>query len=226
MDKSEKKFWEDVLRLPLLQGLSRDDVLNMAEHVRFNFHTAKPGARLAAQGNICQGLVGILGGDVVAECAGDERSYVLREWCHAPFVIEPRALFGLTRTYERSYVADGECRVLEIEKAAVRDVMLLYPTFRLNYLNTICFSHYRLERLRWRGRPELLERRIVLFLARRVLHPAGRKELVVHMTTLARELGVTRLQVSRALHILAERGLVELHRGRFVVPRFEQLLAY
>lgn len=226
MKKSEDKFWESVLQMPLLQGHSGQDVLKMAEHVRFNFHTVSDGTVLASPETPCTGLISILGGNVIVERGNDAGSYVLREWCHAPFVIEPRALFGLNHTYERRYTADGDVHVLEWDRSTMRDVMMLYPTFRLNFLNSLCFSHSRLERGRWRDRPASLERQFIYFLSQRVVRPAGRKVLIVHMQDLAAELGVTRLRLSRALHTMAAAALLELHRGRIVIPRFESLASY
>lgn len=226
MKKSEDKFWESVLQMPLLQGHSGQDVLKMAEHVRFNFYTASDGSVLASPEAPCTGLVSILSGNVIVERSNDDKSYVLREWCHAPFVIEPRALFGLNHTYERRYIADGDVHVLAWDRATVRDVMMLYPTFRLNFLNSLCFSHSRLERGRWRGRPASLERQFISFLSQRVAHPAGHKELIVRMQPLAEEFGVSRLRLSRALHSLAAAGLLNLHRGRIVIPHFESLAGY
>lgn len=226
MEKGENKFWRSMLQLSLLQGLSEQDVLQIAEHVRLNFRTISHGQNIVLQGEQCKNLVCILNGTVVAECKSDEGHYKLREWCQAPTILEPRALFGLNRAYERSYIAEGEVQILEIEQGAVRDTLLLYPTFRINLFNTLCFSHYKMERLRWKSYPNAIENRFIAFLHARILHPAGKKELMIRMTDLAKELDTTRLNVSHLLHSLAQNKILKTTRGKIIVPHYELLMTH
>lgn len=220
---SGRRFWKSMLQLSLLQGLSEQDILAIAEHVRFNFHKMVRGHRVVFQGEQCKNLVCILNGDIISECLSDAGHYKILEFYQAPLVIEPRALFGMNRAYERTYVAGEDVQVLEIDRAAVRDVLLLYPTVRFNLLNSLCFTQYRLERHRWKSRPATIEERFITFLKSRAAKPAGRKELHVTLNDLAEELDTRYIHLSRALHGLAKKGLLEMSRKRIYIPRIELL---
>ena len=56
------------------------------------------------------------------------------------------------------------------------------------------------------------------------MYPAGQKAFFMLMEHLADELNDSRLNVSRVLNQLQREGLVELHRGRVVIPQLERLL--
>ena len=56
------------------------------------------------------------------------------------------------------------------------------------------------------------------------MYPAGQKVFFMLMEHLADELNDSRLNVSRVLNQLQREGLVELHRGRVVIPQLERLL--
>jgi len=55
-------------------------------------------------------------------------------------------------------------------------------------------------------------------------YPAGTKTFFILMERLAQELNDSRLNVSRVLNQLQYEGLVELHRGRVVIPQLERLM--
>jgi ABC-type metal ion transport system substrate-binding protein len=76
----------------------------------------------------------------------------------------------------------------------------------------------------WRRAPQTLEDRIVRFLLDHAVYPAGPKSVQILMTRLAMEVNDSRLNVSRALNAMQQRGLLRLHRGHIEVPSLERLL--
>ena len=98
-----------------------------------------------------------------------------------------------------------------------------FLVFRLNLLNMFATQSQKLLRQPWRHRVESLSERIVRFLTLRCVYPAGPKTFYILMTQLADELGDSRLDVSRALNQLQRDGLLELRRGRIIVPQMELL---
>ena len=139
-------------------------------------------------------------------------------------MVQPENLFGLNTTYTRSFLAETEVEVMEIDKSVVRDILFDYTIFRFNYLNFLSYHLQQVHRSRWRSMPLDLSHRFVRFLADRCCRPAGQKELRIKMTQLAKELDATRLNVSRMLGNLEQQGKIQLYRERIVVPAFQDLL--
>jgi len=227
MSNSTKVSLEHLMQLPLLQGMSRSEILRIAGIVALNFSKWSQGRRIVDAGEHCRSLLFVLDGRVVAETHDRERNYFLREWLSAPFILQPEALFGLHTRYTSTFIAADESptSLLEIDKAAIREVLFTIPTFQMNYLNTLCLSAQQKTVEAWESRPVSLHDRIVCFIRTRCCSLAGRKELHINMEHLAHELGTTRLNISRALHRLSETDALTIGRSCITIPDFKQLEA-
>lgn len=217
-------FFLRLLELPLFQGLGKNEFIEMVERVHFVCRKLSTGTTIVKQDDSCRSLIFVLSGDVRVSGYGDNHAYVLNEQLHAPQVVQPDNLFGLNTTYTRTFTAETEVEVMEIEKSVVRDILFDYTIFRFNYLNLLSHNLQQSHRSRWRSLPEDLPHRFVRFLADRCCRPAGQKELCIKMTQLAKELDATRLNVSMMLRELERQGKLHLHRERIVVPAFQDLL--
>lgn len=217
-------FFLRLLNLPLFQGLGRSEYTEMATRVRFACRKVTAGTVLIRQDEPCRSLIFVLSGDVGATCHDDHHSYVLSEQLHAPQVLQPDSLFGLNTTYTRTFTAETEVEIMEIEKSVVRDTLFDYTIFRFNYLNLLSHHLQQTHRSRWRSLPIDLPHRFVRFLSDRCYRPAGRKVLHIKMTQLARELDATRLNVSRMLSDLQAQGMVQLRRERIIITALQDLL--
>ncbi len=220
----EKDIHKRLLLLPLFQGLSRTDLLEIVEHVPFHFHKESEGMSIIEAGDICQSLIFLMQGTLHTCRESDDHTYRICEWINAPAVVQPEHLLGLSTRYSRSVKAATEVQLLEIPKRDIISVMFLYPIFRINFLNLLSGKVQRLRRRLWQSNSDDLAERFVAFVADRVLHPAGHKELRIRMQRLAEELGTTRLRCSRMLNALQQEGLLRLFRQRIDIPAFEKLL--
>lgn len=226
MNKINSELFDTLLGLPLFQGISRGEFIELMGRMRFVRKLFSAGTTIVSQDEPCQTLFFILDGQITALHESDSRKYTLTEWLNPPTVLQPEVLFGLRTRYTGTYKAFTSVRALEIDKAAVRDVLLTYEVFRLNYLNLLSTRLQQKQRDVWRPLPCEASARFFRFLHVRLLRPAGKKELSVKMEVLAEELQVTRLTVSRMLHDLSRKGLIVLRRGRIIIPSFEKLLLY
>lgn len=220
----ENNFFHRLVNIPIFQGISRDDFINIASKIHFDFHTYQPGETIVSADENCNNLVCIISGSVTKEMRSEDGSYLFREFSDKPEVIQPDRLFGLRPRYSATYIAAKETSVLTIPKHEVRDILFGYVTFHINYLNLICSAKQQWEGRLWKQLPEPLEHRFVYFVQRRANRPAGRKELVIGMVNLARELVTTRLNVSRMLNQLKRDNLIYLQRGLIIIPEFEKLV--
>lgn len=219
-------MFDTLLQLPLFQGLAHEDFTNILEKVKLHFTKHKPGETIAAEGNSCNRLVFILKGSVSATLPATDHSYLFTEHYSAPCLLEPYSLFGMHTTFAATYIATEETHTIDIGKRFLLDELLKYEIFRLNYLNIICNRAQYLHRRLRTPQDGDVEQRIIRFITGLSERPAGEKSLKIKMEELARICNETRMNVSKALNSLQNKGLVELHRGEIVVPRLELLIKH
>ena len=219
-----EKFFDRLLLLPLFQGIGKNDFWEIAEQIKIGFHKKPAGHVMIKQGDLCDKLYFILSGTLRIERPSDDHRFRLSEWNDKPNVIQPECLFGLTTRYTRNYISETEVQYFEIDKAAIREVLFFYPTFRLNYLNMLSGMIQTGTKHIWRSEPADLTERFIKFVTERSLKPAGRKELSIDMPTLAEELLTTRLNISKMLNKLSEESLVQNSRKKIIIPQLEKLI--
>lgn len=219
-----ENFFDRLLLLPLFQGIGRNDFWEIAEQTRIGFHSCEAGTLLVEQDAPCESLLFVMNGKICASRTNDSHTYILREYVERPDVLQPESLFGPITHHTRTYTAVTPVQYFEINKRDVRDRLLLYPTFRINYLNLLTRQSQLALRHLWHSTSEVLAHRFIQFIHARSLRPAGHKELTIKMQDLGAELLTTRLNVSNMLRELEADDLIHTHRGRIEIPQFEKLL--
>lgn len=218
------QIYDQLLKFALFQGLSRDNLAQVAGQTKFGFLKVAAGQVVVSEDDACTQLYFMLSGLLRADTRSDDRSYSVVELLQAPFILQPEAIFGYNQRYTHTFSAQADCGFITIGKDEVMRLSEEFLVFRLNLLNLYATQSQKLLRQPWRHRPETLADRIVRFLSQRCVYPAGPKTFYILMTQLADELGDSRLDISRALNQLQSDGLLHLHRGRIEVPHMEHLL--
>ena len=219
----EHSMYDNLLQLPLFQGLCKDDFTTIIEKVKFHFLNYKENDIIRNQGDTCNQLVFLLSGEITQKVANEEEGYTLSETLHAPHIIEPYSLFGMDTRYTATYLAKTDATLLTIDKAYVYTELNNYEIFRLNYLNILSnriqVSHKKL----WSNHLSSLNEKFVYFLLDRCLKPQGDKVLNITMEDLARIVNETRINVSRMLNDMHQQGLIQLKRKEIYIPAIEKL---
>lgn len=204
--------------LPLFQGMSVYDLMEICENIPFDFRKLPDGKIFIEQDSSCDRLVFVTEGPYSICHESDDRNWYIHEKMARPTVFQPHRLFGLRTRFSFSVRSDGDVSLIIISKDSVRDLLLTYPTFRLNFMNHICCSAQQAERSAGRPAATDLRRRFAQFTVRHCTAPVGEKHIKILMTTLAGELQTTRLNVSRMLADLRREGLAFTSRGKIIVP--------
>ena len=218
------QLYDQLLQFPLFQGMSRDDLAQVAGHTKFGFMKCAAGQVIVGADTPCTQLYFLLTGHIEAETQADDRSYTVKEQLWAPYLLQPEAIYGYHQRFTHAFKALGECSFMTIGKDEVMRLSQQFLVFRLNLINLYAMQTQKLLRQYFRHHPDSLAERIVRFLSQRCIYPAGPKMFYILMTQLADEVGDSRLDVSRALNQLQDEGLLLLHRGRIEVPQMERLL--
>jgi CRP-like cAMP-binding protein len=213
-------------RLPLLQGISSTELLNWEDALRLDLDEF-PASRLPLiqQGDNCTQLLYLVEGELLREHRSADGNFAIRSILRAPVVIEVDRLFGLNPTYEYTYRAKTEIRMLGIRKSLINSHLMKSEVFRLNLLNTLsAIAQKRAAALR----PHQLgsvEERLKHFVQTLFPDCEGEVEISIKMKDLARFTGDSRLIVSRLLNRLDEAGSIRLGREHFAIKDIRQFLS-
>ena len=217
------QLYDHLLRFQLFQGLSRTELLQMAGTTKFGFRKEESGVTVVREGDDCRQLLFLVSGALQLTTRSDDGSYRLTERLSAPWLLQPEAIFGATPRFAGTSVTLEPSHFITLSKDEVLRLTDDFLIIRLNLLNLLATQSQRRARTVWHRAPQTLEERISHFFTEHATYPAGRKELHILMEQLAVEVSDTRLNVSRTLNSMQQRGLIELHRGRIVIPMLERL---
>ena len=220
-------MYDNLLLLPLFQGLSKNDFTTILEKVRFHFLTYQEGETFIRQGETCQQLCFLLNGKAVARTTVEEPTYILSETIDAPTIIEPQSLFGMQPKYTATYQAQTQVKVLTIDKSYIFSELNKHEIFQLNFLNILSNRAQTANQKLWNAYVGSLNEKVIQFIALRSQNPiGGEKMLKITMEDWANLIDETRINLSRLLNELQDKGLIQLKRREFFIPDFEKLTNY
>ncbi len=219
------KIYDQLLQFPLFQGMSHDDLEIVAGHIRFGFTKVSAGKRIITAGDPCSQLYFVIGGSVKVERFSDDGRFSVLEHMSAPYVIQQEAIFGYYQRFTRNVSAQSDVSLLTIDKEEVQRLLEDFLVFRLNMVNHLATQTQKLSQQLWRTPSQSLRDKVIRFLVAHCSYPAGSKTFFILMERMALELNDSRLNVSRVLNQLQYEGLIELYRGRIVIPQLERLIS-
>ena len=218
------QLYDQLLLFPLFQGMSRDNLAQVAGQTKFGFMKCGVGQVVQREDAPCTQLYFLLSGVLRVESRSDDHAYTVIEQLQAPAMLQPEAIFGYNQRFTHTFTTLADSSFITISKDEVIRLSNQFLVFRLNLLNLYATQTQKLMRQPWHRYPATLSERIVRFLSQRCIYPAGPKTFKILMTRLADEVGDSRLDVSRALNQMQHDGLLTLHRGRIEIPQMERLL--
>lgn len=200
-----------VTALPLLQGISAEDILHMQERGALRIVSMEPEeGDIIQHGQHCRTLTMLMEGTL--SCTTNGEDWTLVEEIHAPAIIEEEALWSLSQTYNHTYCPKSEGHLLVIDRRHMMQTMLHNDIFRINLLTRMST---RLERNYHNNQlppPDSIAQKIERFVKDISCTTTWPKRMRIKMTTLAGIMGETRLQVSKALRQMEAKGQVSLSR--------------
>lgn len=217
-------MYDTLLQLPLFQGLCKNDFTNIIGKVKLHFRKYNADDIIVEQGEPCTQLIFLLNGEIISQATDAKHSYSLFETFESPFVIEPYSLFGMQTRYTATYRARRDVNVVTIDKSFVLSELNNYEIFRLNYLNILSNRAQVAYDKLWNNHIGSIQDKILNFLLLRAMKPEGEKVLKIKMEDLASLIDETRINVSKALNEMQEKGLVLLSRKEISIPSLEKLI--
>ena len=202
-----------VTALPLLQGISAEDILQMQERGAMRIVSMEPEeGDIIQHGQHCRTLTMLMEGTL--SCTTNGEDWTLVEEIHAPAIIEEEAMWSLSQTYNHTYCPTSEGHLLVIDRRHMMQTMLHNDVFRINLLTRMST---RLERNYHNSQlpsPDSIQQKIERFVQNISCTSTWPKRLHIKMTTLAGIVGETRLQVSKTLRQMENEGHISLAREK------------
>lgn len=217
-------MFDTLLQLPLFQGLCHEDFTCILDKVKLHFTKHKAGETIIESGSPCTQLCFLLKGKISIVTNSKENIYTVIEQMEAPYLIEPQALFGMNTHYCSSYIAHAEVHTVSISKVFVLSDLFNYEIFRLNYMNIVSNRAQNLYSRLWEEPVPDLKDKIIRFFLLHFEKAQGEKIFKVKMDDLARYLDDTRLNTSKALNELQDKGLIELRRKEILISDAQKLI--
>ena len=212
-----------LLQLPLFMGMARDDLQQIVAHTKFDFFKRPASNVVISEGDRCEAVVILTHGSLSIEKYSDDHGYCVRETINAPYVIQLEHLFGLTQRYSATFTTLSPCNFMSIAKLEVMFLFEQFDVFRINYLNLLATKTQKAQSRLWHPALADLRSRVIHFLVSHCSVPTGPKEVSILMTRLAIEVNDSRLDVSRVLNALRRDGLIQLRRGKILIPELRNL---
>ena len=200
-----------VTALPLLQGISAEDILHMQERGALRIVSIEPEeGDIIQHGQHCRTLTMLMEGTL--SCTTEGEDWTLVEEIHAPAIIEEEAMWSLSQTYNHTYCPTSEGHLLVIDRRHMMQTMLHNDIFRINLLTRMSTRMERNYHNTQLPPPDSIAQKIERFVKDISCTTIWPKRMRIKMTTLAAIMGETRLQVSKALRQMEAKGQVSLAR--------------
>ena len=216
-------MYENLLNLPYFQGLSKEEITKIHDKVAFDLINYNSGDTINTHSESCNKFSILIKGKIAC-IQSYNNEYSLYEILQAPYAIEPHSLFGGDTKYKKDYIAEDSCSILTFDKKYLFSELFKYDIFTINLLNIISNKAQQTSALLWKCPFTSIEGRIAQFVQQRCESGKGMKKLSIKMEQLATALCETRLNISKALNALSDKGVVELHRKEIVIPSLEKLI--
>ena len=217
-------LYDKLLNLPLLQGLSCDDLSDVVAHSKFNFIKRGRDETIVAEGAPASHLIFVLRGSVMVSHRAADGSYSVMEELHGPLMLGLDRLFGFDQTHGGEIRSLTDCSLLMLSKPDILQLADKYFIVRINIMNRLATNAQKLEAAVWQRYPDTILSRMQRFFRIHCLYPAGRKVVRIKMQVLADEVHESRIKVSRQLNSWQRSGLIVLGRERIEIPRLDARL--
>lgn len=112
----KKTEYMTIFNLPIFLGMSRNDLLEVAGHTKFDFQKAEKGLTIVKEGEPCKRLYFLLTGELNVVTEADDHGYRIEEGIKAPEAFQMECIYGYNQYFTHTYIAKKECSVMSISK--------------------------------------------------------------------------------------------------------------
>ncbi len=217
-------MYHTMTSIPLFLGMNAQDLHAVIDRAKMSVEAFSDNETFVQQGETCQQLCILLDGHMKALTCSADRLMTQEESIQGPTLLEPDSLYGIGRHWRSTYISQGECHVMEIQKESVARMIAGYEIFRINFLNALSTLSTRRAQRPWILPPMTTRRRLLHFLSSHTAYNQSKKRTFhVGMNALGAYLGITRSLVGKLLQEIQADGLLTYGRGFIEIENIELL---
>lgn len=136
-------MYQQLMLLPLFQGVSADKITSLVEKLPFHFLKFRNGEQILAAGEPCTHIKFIVSGKVRLTTPFNHLRVSLSQTLSTPYVIAAEYLFGRETVYPFSATAEGSCGILQLRKSDYIKMVSSDKVFLFNILNYLSSGSQR-----------------------------------------------------------------------------------
>lgn len=136
-------MYEILMSLPLLNGVSREKILEIVGKTKFHFLKYSEGEVIGSANEPCTHIKFVLSGAVRTTISNRSDRFKVSQTLKAPSVVCPEFLFGRSPFYPADIKALEPTGILQIAKADYLKLLTADQVFMFNYLNLLSSSAQR-----------------------------------------------------------------------------------
>lgn len=136
-------MYQQLMQLPLFQGVSTEKITELVEKLPFHFLKFRNGEQILAAGEPCTHVKFIVSGRVRLDIPCTHLKVSMRQTLSTPHVLAAECLFGRDTVYPYTAVADGACGILQLLKSDYIKMINTDKVFLFNILNYLSTGSQR-----------------------------------------------------------------------------------
>lgn len=136
-------MYQQLMQLPLFQGVSTEKITALVEKLPFHFLKFRNGEQVFAAGDPCTHIKFIVSGQVRLETPFPKLRITMHQTVSNPHVLAAEYLFGRDTAYPYTAISDGACGILQLRKSDYIKMITSDKVFLFNILNYLSSGSQR-----------------------------------------------------------------------------------
>lgn len=217
-------IYEIIMDLPLFKGVSREKISELVEKNRFHFLKYTSNELMISAGDPCKHVRFVISGKARIEISSSNKKILISEVISAPNVIGPDYLFGKETYYPFSVYAEGNCGLLQIDKADYINILLSDKVFLFNILNSLSRNYQKVTNGILSLSSGSIAERLAFLVVSLTQKGAEDIRLKFKQKDFCSMLSTQRTSFVNALNALKEEGAIDFTSTEIIIKNREKML--
>lgn len=218
-------IYENILELPLFQGLTRAKFTELIEKIPLHFVKYSAGEHVTRSAEQCKSVTLLLSGNMQLSTSCPNYRVTVQETIHAPNIFALDYLFGTTTCYPFSAQAITECCILQISKENYTILVQQDDIILMNVLNMLSrSSQLAPSHITTRALSNVADR-LALYIFTLTHANADNIKILFKQKDLCKMLGTNRATLLSTLETLKQKKLITYTASEIATNCRNQLLS-
>ncbi len=138
-------MYEQILLLPIFQGISKSELTDILEKVHFNFAKYSNKGEIVKRGTMCKNVLFLLSGEIEVETFSINRKIHIVQYLSAPMTLPFNHLYGIDTNNDITVKAVGKVGIMSLDKSEFLFSLQGNKILLINVLNILSSRAQRLD---------------------------------------------------------------------------------